>query len=608
MRLAALMSKSFLDRTDAVARGTRLRLALAWLSVLGLNCLVFAPSFVFSQPHARAFAVLGNPALRNPYQALLGLVLRRPNLDVFRVSFDLGLLLMAASWAARFGCARAAVRAAVGLYVWLLLFLGYDQAVRYFYARPPALGEDWRLALNLTHFIEDMFSLRVGLLLAAGFAGLLLVIRVAAFAIRTLQERSLSWSRARLVWICSGFIAVATASFAYFGIDSDQPVMQWASKRMLYNIRASRAEMLSMAPLRDGSVDDRYDEFNKVVLQTKPNFYLFMIEAYGEILATWDMTDAYRALLERVQTRLEAAGYHACSTYSAAPVYGGTSWFSIATVQTGIMIDRPVPYSAFELSAPRVPSLTRFLKAQGYHTYALQPGNKQRAGLRRVDLYQHDVNLDGDGFDYHGPNYGWGHIPDQFALGHFRERVRANVPEPRYVFFMSVSTHYPWGSEVPPYVRDWKSLNDRGPEEASDPRWPALPHTQAIGTALRSSYLRSIEYEWRNLLDVLETEPAREIVVIVLGDHQPRLEANRPGDVTLNAPLHILSRDPTFIARFRDQGFQPGLYARPGITPPLQHEGLFSLWVSQLAAAYGKPGANAASYYPDGIGLAGLNR
>jgi hypothetical protein len=62
------------------------------------------------------------------------------------------------------------------------------------------------------------------------------------------------------------------------------------------------------------------------------------------------------------------------------------------------------------------------------------------------------------------------------------------------------------------------------------------------------------------------------------------------------------------VESFADAGFQPGLFAEPGLRPALQHEGLFSLWVSKLAAAYAEPGSRAAPYFPDGVGLAGLNR
>jgi hypothetical protein len=58
--------------------------------------------------------------------------------------------------------------------------------------------------------------------------------------------------------------------------------------------------------------------------------------------------------------------------------------------------------------------------------------------------------------------------------------------------------------------------------------------------------------------------------------------------------------------RFLAVGAVRGLYADAGQRPPLQHEGLFSLFVSTLAAQYGD--ANGATWSPDGAELSGLNR
>jgi hypothetical protein len=586
----------------------RSRTLVAALLILGLDLLLFVPSYLFSQPHADLLPFVSADPVPSAYEQLLRLVLRRPNLDVFRISFDFGLLLLVASWTARSRW-RAAVRGSVvAAYLLLLLFLAYHHAVSYFYARSPALVEDWRLTRNLLHFVEAMFSPSLLAWLLVGLSGLVAVGVAAHFAIRVLQDHAAAWSGRRHALIGLGLVLPAVASLSWFGVQPDEPVIQWTGKRLVYNWRASRAEALRMAPLRNGAVDRSYDALSKVSLQQKPDFYLFMIEAYGEILATWDMADAYRALLQRVEARLAAAGYRARSAYSAAPVYGGTSWFSIATVHTGIMIDRPMAYSALELAGPRIPSLTHFFKAQGYRTYTLQPGSRQRTGTLRLDLFGHDVVLDAHSLGYRGPHYGWGHIPDQYSLGVLGERFVAPTRQPRYLFYMGVSTHYPWGEDVPPYVRDWKALNHGDRARGIDARWPALPHTQAIASELRTSYLQSIEYEWRVLLDLLEAERSRSIVVVVMGDHQPRLESNPPGEVTMNTPIHVLSRDGAFVESFADAGFQPGLFAEPGLRPALQHEGLFSLWVSKLAAAYAEPGSRAAPYFPDGVGLAGLNR
>ena len=109
-------------------------------------------------------------------------------------------------------------------------------------------------------------------------------------------------------------------------------------------------------------------------------------------------------------------------------------------------------------------------------------------------------------------------------------------------------------------------------------------------------------------MELLEAERSQEIVVVIIGDHQPRLESNQPGEATFDTPVHVISRDPAFIARFAERGFQPGLYAEPKRGQTLVHEALFSLFVTELAGAYGTPETKGlAKYFPAGISVGGLN-
>ncbi|HKU39108.1 MAG TPA: hypothetical protein VJR89_13195 [Polyangiales bacterium] len=582
-----------------------------WLGVWLLDIALFVPSYVFSQPEATflpqlpsAHAVMVHGYLR----AFVSMLLRRDNLDVFRVSFDFGVLVLAVLASAGTRAERPVRRMVVGAYVGLLAFLGYDQAVSSFFARAPALGEDWRLLLNLGHFLWGVLSPGWVAAILGCVLGIAAIGFVAARVFSPLQRTAASWSWRRRGGLAAAFVLPCLLLLALLGTTSDELTLQVNSKRLLYNWRASRAEARRLQELHEPNPDRRYDGFSNLRLATRPNFYLLMVEAYGEILATWDMRDAYRALMTRVEQRLAAQGYHAASVYSAAPVHGGTSWFSISTVHTGTLIDRPLQYAALELVGARVPSLTRFFDAQGYRTYTLQPGSAEHTGLQRFDLFNHDVVVDRRNVGYTGMAYGWGAVPDQFSWGHFREHEFAHPSEPYYVYYMGVTTHWAW-ELLPNYVRDWKKLDtERYVPAEPDPSWPPFPEAERIGSDLRRKYFRSIEYEWRVLLDVLGADHSPNIVVAVLGDHQPRLESTAPGEVSMNTPVHMLSRDRRFVDSFTSYGFQPGLLPDPPAHPTHWHEGLFSLWVSRLMAAYGEPGSPSVPYYPRGIRLSTLSR
>ena len=576
-----------------ILSSSRVLRAAPWLWVVLLNCLLFVPAYVCSTPEPSFW----------PTQVAHGGLLSRANQDVFRVSIDFACVLLCLLWTANPWVRRALV----ALYGTLWIFLAYHHGVAYWFQRTPALVEDVQLGLNLLHFLGSFAhsSWRRDLaILALVCGGLWLSARCFA----ALQRRAAETTLRTRVLLSVAVALPCVSSLVCFGVASDAPVLQLASKRSYYNIQSAREEAQRMAAVEAAAPDRRYDAYEAVHLARKPDFYLMMMEAYGEILATWDMAPAYRALLARVEQRLSRVGYHAASTYSRAPVHSGTSWFSIGSVHTGVSIQRPKAYALFQRHSAQVPTLTRFFRAQGYRSYALQPGSTQRAGLTRSDVFEHDVFVDAITLAYTGKKYGFGRVPDQYALGAFRERHFKPSDDPRYVFFMNVSTHYPWGDDVPPYARDWRSLAQAGALQASDvdASWPELPHSVEIGTPLRRSYFRSIAYAWRLLTEWFEAEAGKDSVIVVLGDHQPRLERNLPGAVTMNTPLHVFAKDPAFIqALVERHGFQPGLYAHPEHTKLLRHEGLFSLVVSQLSASYG---AKDVPLYPNGAPLPALKR
>jgi hypothetical protein len=589
------------------------RRAAPYLGLLLLSFWLFAPRFFTTiDAHVLPFTpeLHRGRAWQRLYRYVLQLGLRRDNADVFRFSVDLAVLILVLIWSARLRVARALRIVCTTVYVVLWVFLAYHHAFEHFYERKPALLEDIRLSLNLWHFVEGYAH--YGLLAVALLVGYLALLSwLAARCFRALQLRAARWRTRFKLTVSAALAGPALLSLLWFGVESDRPLVQVTTKAVSANLRASMHEAKRMAALRSAPPDLRYEAFSEVRLQRKPDVYLIMLEAYGEILSTWDMNDAYSALMARVQQRLGRAGYHAATAYSAAPVHGGTSWFSISTVHTGIQVDRPQAYDALQGVGARIPSITRFFREQGYLTHALQPGVQLRSGLNRFDLFNHEIPVDAFTLDYHGPGYGWGVIPDQYSIGLFRERFFRPSDQPRYAFYMGVSTHYIW-ENVPHYVKDWKSLQEPAPKPQDyDESWPALGPkqlTRRIGTHMRRNYFRSVAYEWRILTEWFEAEAQRGSVILVVGDHQPRLEWDVPGGVTMNTPVHVISQDAALVARFEARGFQAGMYAQPHTGQPLQHAGLMSLLLTALSEVYAAEGSPKARYYPEGLPLAGLNR
>ena len=297
--------------------------------------------------------------------------------------------------------------------------------------------------------------------------------------------------------------------------------------------------------------------------------------------------------------RLYLRGYHTRSAYSRAPVQGGGSWFSIATMLTGMRIDAASTFAIFGPISTEIPSLTRFFEGNGYRTMSLMPGNQKRAGLDGRDQFARDVVIEGPDLKFAGHVQTWGAAPDQYSLGFLRERELAKTDQPVFVSFMSCSTHWSWWY-VPPIVTDWRTLADA--DEFNDkPLYDWAPTPNTIEHPYSRDYATAVEYEWRALLEFIESEEAEDSVFIIVGDHQPFLGRGVARDSWL-APIHIVTKHVPTLEAFDAAKFRPHLF------PPLEdlgleHAGLLSLVISRLAIADGQPDVG---YLPRGIPLTGL--
>jgi hypothetical protein len=563
----------------------RLRAVLTCAALVLVDVSLFLPRLVFH--NATAGGTLDAPATRP---------------GVPGIGYELGLLVAVLVVTAGSRWRRAIRVGAVILYAAFFIFSLYHEAFMRMVFFTPAIADDWRLLLNLLHFVRDA-SLSWKLALAPWVLGYVASVALAAWTFRRVQE----WARSvplrpRVV----GALAFALVGGALVTIPRrPSAIVQPLSDGVIANVRSSRIALRSWHAIFSAPPDTRYDGLASVPLARRPNVYLLMIEAYGEVLATCPSKTAYHELLDRMEARLSAKGYRARSGYSTAPIYGARSWLTMATVQTGIHIDNQPAFRVLEGTAAKVPTLTSFFKAHGYHTMMLQPLDAPRFGVSSEDLYRRDRAVIRTDLPFRGVPNGLAGVPDQYSLGWFDEHFLSTAPEPRFVFYMAVSTHYPWWPPSP-FLRDWHRLDGpNGPDDVAP--WPELPGRAAVGDPVLADYLTTVEYEWRVLADFLDARAREDALVIVIGDHQPRLDCPG-GSVTYNSPMHVISRDPKLVDLFADVGLTPGLYAEPAVRPPLKHEGLYSLLVSKLTSVDRAPGTVPPPYFPSGIPLSGIRR
>lgn len=241
---------------------------------------------------------------------------------------------------------------------------------------------------------------------------------------------------------------------------------------------------------------------------------------------------------------LEAAGFAARSGFLTSPVSGGNSWLAHATFLSGLRVDDQRRYTA--LTASDRLTLTRAFAA--HRTVAVMPGTTRE--WPEAGFYGYDRVLDFAALGYRGPDHGWATVPDQYTLAAFTDRELTPGHAPVMAEVALVSSHTPW-AYVPP-VLDWADVGDG-----------SVFHDVAPGPA---EYGAAVAYSVESLVSWAATRADDDLVLVVLGDHQPGPAVIGQG-ATADVPITVIARDPAVLDRVAAWGWTPGL--RPAPTAPV---------------------------------------
>ncbi|MEL6345666.1 MAG: hypothetical protein AAFV53_21335 [Myxococcota bacterium] len=370
--------------------------------------------------------------------------------------------------------------------------------------------------------------------------------------------------------------------------------MRWSSVSFIENAAAS---WVAWRRTRATIQGEAYAHFEDIELTERPDVRLFIIESYGRLLADhpqsqelwagW-VTDLERALAEHE--------WKMVSGYSTAPVSGGRSWMADASFFLGQTIQHEADFRHITQNIDRAPSLPRFLDQQGYHTVLLAPKDRARPGVQLENHFNFQTTLFFEEMKYRGPAIGWGWIPDQYSLGRAHQDTLQHIEEPVFFSFHMVSSHAPW-NEVPDLLSDWRAFDlydgSDAPNEYNSNfavtvqmrRFQRKPNGQirrptmgALDGFELAQYAEAVGYDLDVIEDhLLRTDPGG--VVIIMGDHQPPFMVKDAQ--TFDVPIHILTRNPTFLKTFEEAGFVEGAIPAPGLAP-VRHRDMFPLIVSAL--------------------------
>jgi hypothetical protein len=439
--------------------------------------------------------------------------------------------------------------------VWVLLVLG-----RYADVTAPALyGRDINLYWDL-RFIPDVVSMVTRVaplwLLVVALAGVVLFVvmlyaivgwawrRVADMAATPNPRRTL----AALAMAAVILFAAARVS-GRGGADSSfpTPVVETYA-RQIRLVATAVAAPRSLAPSPPMSSD-----LSRIA---GADVLLIFIESYGAV--AYDRPTFASGLAGR-RAEFEAAIHDthraSASAFVESPTFGGGSWLAHISLLSGIEVRDPDTNAL--LMTQRRDTMAKAFARRGYRTVAWMPGMRQRWPEGR--FYGFDDIYGADRLAYRGPEFGWFAIPDQYSLDRL-DAFEVNRPsrQPLFVFFPTISTHFPF-SPTPPYQPDWRRLTDPHPYDGPDivRAYAREPNWVDFGPG----YVDALSYDFTSIAGYLRKQADRDMVMIVLGDHQPPAAVSGE-HASWDVPVHVIAGRQAVLDRLVSHGFQRGFTPR----------------------------------------------
>ena len=286
---------------------------------------------------------------------------------------------------------------------------------------------------------------------------------------------------------------------------------------------------------------------------------LVFVESYGRVaVEDSSVSPGVHAVLDRGAAQLRTAGFSARSAFLTSPTFGGLSWLAHSTLQAGIRVDGQRRYD--QLVEHNRLTLTRAFKRAGWRAVGALPANR-RAWPAGSTFYGYDQVYDRRNLGYRGPDFGLPPMPDQYTLLalHRLELAKRQRP-PLFAEVDLISSHAPW-TRIPRLI-PWDDVGDGSIFD----RIPAEESTRAalFGDAerARAAYGHSIEYSLRTLFSFVQRYGDDDLVLVVLGDHQPATLVTGQG-ASHDVPISVITHDPKVLDQIAGWGWQTGLLPGP---------------------------------------------
>ncbi|GIH15652.1 sulfatase [Rugosimonospora africana] len=286
------------------------------------------------------------------------------------------------------------------------------------------------------------------------------------------------------------------------------------------------------------------------------------VESYGQVaVQDSSFSPQVDAVLDSGTASLAAAGFSSRSAWLTSPTFGGISWLAHSTLQSGLWIDNQQRYN--DLVKTDRFTLSDAFKRAGWRTVGDVPSNEQD-WPEGTSFYHYDTIYDSRNVGYRGPSFSYANMPDQYILSAFQ---RLELAKPDHAPVMAeidlVSSHTPWAPL--PHLVNWDQVGDGSVFDGMPQQGPSAALVWRDPNRVRAQYGESVQYSLNSLIGFVQNYHDDNLVLVMLGDHQPATIVSGQG-ASHRVPISIIAHDPAVMGDISGWGWQDGM--KPGAGAP----------------------------------------
>ncbi len=309
------------------------------------------------------------------------------------------------------------------------------------------------------------------------------------------------------------------------------------------------------------------------------------VESYGQVAVQGtSFSPGVDAVLRQQTGMLTRAGWSTQSAWLTSPTFGGISWLAHSTLESGLWVDSNQRYN--ELLASQRFTLSDAFGKAGWHTVADDPTDNPN-WKPGTDFYHYDQLFDRLNVGYRGPKFSYSPMPDQYTLAAFQRNELAPGHKPVMAEIDLTSSHIPW-APLPAMV-PWNKVGNGSIFDSQPAQSESATTVWHSNNTVRQFYGQSVQYSMTALTSWVTELNDPNLVLILLGDHQPHTAVSGPG-ATHNVPISIITRAPSVLRQMSSWHWQNGLLPDPGA--PL---GPMDAFRNQFLNTFSTPSAQTAS-------------